>query len=56
MGEESVVGAEEPGEEEEAHAGDDEGAGDGAVEPCGQMKSQQGAEGGVNYGEGEDDG
>ena len=40
MGEESVVGAEEPGEEEEGHSGDDEGAGDGAVQPDGEMESQ----------------
>ena len=55
MGEESVMGAEEPGEEEEGHSRDDKGSSDGAVQPGGEMEPQQGAEGGMEYGEGKDD-
>ena len=40
MGEESVMGTQQPGEKEEAHSGDNEGTGDGAVQPDGEMESQ----------------
>ena len=51
FGEETVMWAEEPSEEEEAHSGHDKGAGNGAVEPGCKVESHQRTKEGVDDGE-----
>ena len=55
FGEETVMWAEEPSEEEEAHSGYDKGAGNGTVEPGCKVESHQCTEEGVDDGEAHDD-